>query len=65
MKTHPCPGLCDRDVSNRMFSCSDCWHRLPEQVQRSMLNTLWFDPEAHATAIEAARLWYRENPWAR
>lgn len=61
MKTHPCPGLCGRDVPNRLFACWDCWQRLPEKIQRPMLNTLWFDPEAHARAIEDANLWYREN----
>jgi hypothetical protein len=66
---HRCPGVCDdRVVPNSIYSCVDCWHKLPPRAQTWISRTARFSvlhPERRAAIEFARRAWnlylIREN----
>lgn len=60
--THPCPAGCGRPVTEKGFACPEDWYRLPFTLRQPISSNYNRDKAAHATAMEAARDWYRHNP---
>jgi hypothetical protein len=60
--THDCPGGCHRQVPHRLYSCFDCWGRLPAAIRRDIRAAYDIDHHQHAQAMVRGMCWYRENP---
>ena len=64
MKTHTCPGGCDRRVPRHHFACPDCWGRLPADLQCAIAASYMRDPATHVEALLDACSWYGDHPLA-
>lgn len=62
MTTHDCPGRCGRAVPRHLYSCRECWFRLPRTLQRAITESYRRrDHAAHLEAMAEAQRFYLDQ----
>ncbi len=59
--THACPGGCTSRVPRNRFACVPCWRQLPRDLKLGITGNYGKDADAHFSAMQDAKRWYREN----
>lgn len=62
VRTHPCPGGCERAVELHRYACLHCWMRLPAVLRQPIRENYRVDWDAHAAAVADGNEWFRTNP---